>query len=703
MAQLSGLRFTALCGDLPADTFAVVAFTHTETFSAPFQLELGVASHDPDLAAAAVLEQPVRLQLWQDDRCVRTFEGIVTAFSQGDSGHRRTRYSLTVRPPLWRLSLTHNSRIFQDQTVQAIVQTLLEERGVRGYRFQLRERRTPRNYCVQYRETDLNFIQRLLAEEGIRYHFDTGDQGSHLIFSDDLSTRHLGPCDYNATAGGTAPGPAVTTLQRRYQAVVADMQLKDYDSERPAMALQAQAHGEAGSACYRHYVYPGRFRDAAAGQILAQARLRGERSGADVITGTGTQTAFAAGSSFRLQMHPNPALQKDWRLVSVVHRGEQPQALEEEAGEGGATYSNRFQAVPAEVLWCPPRLPRVRIDGPQSACVVGPEGEEIFCDHQGRVKVQFPWDRRGMNDANSSCWLRVTQGWAGGAYGFQALPRVGHEVLVSFLDGDPDQPLVTGRTYNAINQPPHALPEHKTRTLLKTRTHKGAGFNELRFDDGTANEQIHLRAQKDFVTDTGHDRVEWIGNQQHLGIGQDRRTRVAAGQHLRIARERREKLGQDYGLTVGGSLHLKVGKTLLSDNGQELHIKAGQKVVLEAGAEISVKAGGSFLKVDPSGVTLAGPQIRLNSGGSPGSGTGQRALAPLRPQVVDRLRHGVITSPALAPDQARAEAVAMPFSLARLQDLARQDLPLARQCHRQADGRCALGDACLCLQEGGDA
>ncbi|PVY76248.1 Rhs element Vgr protein, partial [Tamilnaduibacter salinus] len=340
------------------------------------------------------------------------------------------------------------------------------------------------------------------------------------------------------------------------------------------------------------------------------------------------------GAKVDLTDHPDETLNRDWLLVQVTHTGQQPQALEEEGGTEPTTYHNAFTAVPGDTPWRPTTPHRPLMDGPQMAIVTGPEGEEIHCDEHGRVKVRFPWDRYSQNDEHSSAWLRVSQGWAGGQYGFFTLPRIGNEVIVSFLDGDPDQPIITGRTHHATNTPPETLPKHKTRTTLKTQTHKGEGHNELRFEDEADQQQIYVHAQKDLDLLTENDRTEVVKNNQHLTVHTDRTQQVKGNDHLTVDGEKREKVGKDHSFDVTGSLHLKAGTAWLTDSGQELHIKAGQKAVIEAGMEITLKAGGSFVKIDPSGVALTGPAIKLNMGGSPGSGTGQSVQAPAMPKTV---------------------------------------------------------------------
>ncbi|EKG78833.1 hypothetical protein VCCP1040_2953, partial [Vibrio cholerae CP1040(13)] len=241
------------------------------------------------------------------------------------------------------------------------------------------------------------------------------------------------------------------------------------------------------------------------------------------------------------------------------------------------------------------------------ATVVGPQGEEIYCDNFGRVKVHFPWDRYSSSNEKSSCWVRVAQEWAGSQYGSMAIPRVGHEVIVSFLNGDPDQPIITGRTYHATNTAPYALPDHKTKTVLRTETHQGQGYNELSFEDQAGSEQILLHAQKDWDALIEHDHTEVIRHDQHLTVDNDRFTRIQRNQHLTVEGEVRSKIALDSSHEVGASLQHKVGQRIAVEAGKEISLKSGAKIVVEAGAELTLKAGGSFVKVDAGGVHLVGP------------------------------------------------------------------------------------------------
>ena len=638
MPQASGLQFTARVGGLPSDLFSVVGFKLTERLSEVFQGHLELASTDPSIQAAEILEQPVDLVIWQDSMPLRRFTGVVNEFVRGDAGHRRTRYELIIQPPLWRLGLMHNSRIFQTQGTDTIVRTLLEERGIIDSIFDLKRTPEQREYCVQHRESDLAFLERLAAEEGWHYRYEQGsvdgDTQSALIIADHHGDApKLEPAAYNAKAGGSTQRPAVYRFRYEERVRVASVAMKDYTFRNPAYALMHEhASGDLKHReDYQHFDYPGRFKADASGQPFTEARLQSLRNDASTASGESNRPDFSPGAKVELTEHDSDNLNREWLLTSIIHTGTQPQALEEEGGSEPTTYHNQFKAIPADLTWCPQTPHRPLMDGPQIAIVTGQEGEEIHCDEHGRVKVRFPWDRYSKNNEHSSAWLRVSQGWAGGQYGFMALPRIGHEVIVSFLDGDPDQPIITGRTHHVTNTPPYGLPEHKTRTTLKTKTHKGEGSNELRFEDEADQEQIYLHAQKDLDLRTEHNRTEVIKNDSHLTVENNRFSQIKGDDHCTVGGDKRESIGGDCSQSIGGTFHQKSARTIASEAGTRVHHKAGAKVVLDAGAEITISAGGSFIKLDPSGVTLSGPGIKINSGGGPGSGGGQSVADPALP------------------------------------------------------------------------
>ena len=664
MPQATGLQFTATVGQLPKDLFVVARFELTEHLSRPCHCKLELASTSPDISAEEVLEQPVELMVWQDGVPLRRFTGVVSEFARSDSGHRRTRYEVIVQPPLWRLGLMHNSRIFQTQRTDAIVRTLLEERGIIDTVFDFRRTSGEREYCVQHRESDLDFVERLAAEEGWHYRYSHGEVESNeppaLIIADHHGDApRLEPVAYNGKAGGSTRQSAVFQFSYRERVRAASVAMKDYTFRNPAYALIHEQQADRLAAQrddYQHYDYPGRFKQDASGQPFTESRLDALRNDAATANGQSNRPDFTVGARVELTDHDNPALNREWLFTGITHTGEQPQALEEEGGSGPTTYHNAFNAIPADRRWRSQAMHRPVMDGPQIAIVTGPEGEEIHCDQYGRVKVRFPWDRYSENDEHSSAWLRVSQGWAGGQYGFIALPRIGHEVIVSFLDGDPDQPIITGRTWHAATTPPYALPEHKTRTTLKTQTHKGEGNNELRFEDEADQEQIYVHAQKDLDLLTENNRTEVIKNDSHRTVAKDEFSHIKGNDHSTVDGEKRESIGGDFSLIANGSQHSKQDKNQLIEAGSEIHHKAGMKIVIEAGAEVTLKAGGSFVKVDPSGVTVSGPMVKLNSGGGPGSGAGASAQVPEIPDLIDAAKGARVRQDALRQPSTRINA-----------------------------------------------
>ncbi|EKP0277539.1 type VI secretion system tip protein VgrG [Aeromonas bestiarum] len=681
MADSTGLQFTVKVGALPESTFVVAEFALEEALNGPFQLRLELASPEPDVDFGAVLDQPCELLVWYNGELQRRVCGVVSDFAQGDSGFRRTRYQLMVQPALWRLSLRQNSRIFQAQKPDEILSILLQEHGITDYAFALKHEHVQREYCVQYRETDLDFVNRLAAEEGLFY-FHEFDAGKHrIVFADDAAALTAGPeLFFNLGNRSLEQGPYVRQFHYREAVRPSDVELKDYSFKTPAYGLSHKKVGaelEHQRSTYQHFDFPGRYKQDGSGKAFAQHRLDALRNDAVAGSGKSNSAALLPGQYFSLTEHPNGTLNTDWQIVRINHTGLQPQALEEEGGSGPTVYHNEFDVVKASTSWRArigsPQAPyKPMVDGPQIAVVVGPEGEEIYCDEHGRVKLQFPWDRYGSSNDQSSCWVRVSQGWAGGQYGMMAIPRIGHEVIVSFLEGDPDQPIVTGRTFHATNRPPYELPANKTRTVLRTETHQGEGFNELCFEDQAGKEEIYIHGQKDLNVLIENDAAWHIKHDQHSDIDNERVTRIKANDHLSVEGEKRDQIKADYSLTVDASMHQKLGQSWLIQAGQEVHVKAGAKVVLEAGSEITVKVGGCFIKVDGGGVTLVGPTIKMNSGGSPGSGSGWAGKSPLGPLGVS------------VPSMPK-----VPLSPAQLATM-KSAAPFCEECEKCKEGGCEI-------------
>ncbi|WP_174866833.1 type VI secretion system Vgr family protein [Pectobacterium polaris] len=598
MANSTGLQFTVKVGALPASTFAVVDFQLSEALNQPFALSLNLASPLPGIDFGAVLDQPCELLVWYEGELQRRVSGIVSAFAQGDTGFRRTRYQAEIRPALWRLGLRTNARLFQAQKPEAIIGALLEESGITDYAFALRNEHAVREYCVQYRESDLAFITRLAAEEGL-YFFHEFEEGKHrLVFADDAGALAKGPeLFFNLATQGLSEGAYVRRFRYAEAVRTAEVALKDYSFKTPAYGLlhnKMSGELEHQRESYQHFDYPGRFKQDPSGKAFTGYRLDALRAGAMTGSGESNAAELMPGSSFTLTEHPNLALNIAWQLVAITHSGQQPQALEEESGGEPTTYSNSFEVVKASTTWRADLPYKPMVDGPQIATVVGPAGEEIYCDQYGRVKLQFPWDRYGASDDQSSCWVRVSQGWAGGQYGLIAIPRIGHEVIVSFLEGDPDQPIVTGRTFHATNPSPYPLPANKTRTSLRTSTHKGAGFNELRFEDQAGQEEVFIHAQKDMNTvvlnnrstgvgvdhaeNVGRDQISVIGRHQILNVVENQGTEIQGAQKVIIGAGRETEVTMNEKLTVTGNI------TITSTGGNiELTTGAGSLTIYQNG------------------------------------------------------------------------------------------------------------------------
>jgi type VI secretion system secreted protein VgrG len=633
MANSTGLQFTVSIGSLPESTFAVVDFELDEALNRPFALSLNLASHLPGIDFGQVLDQPCELKVWYEGQLQRSVSGIVSRFAQGETGFRRTRYQAQVRPALWRTGLRTNARIFQAKKPDAIITTLLTEAGITDFAFALRHDHPEREYCVQYRESDLAFITRLAAEEGM-FFFHEFEAGTHrVVFADDAGAVAKGePLFFNLASQGLSQGAYVRRFHYAEAVSTAGVELKDYSFKTPAYGLshkkmsgELEHQGEQ----YEHYDYPGRYKADPNGKAFAGFRLDALRAGAVTGSGESNCAGLRPGQSFVLSEHPNPQLNIAWQTVGVTHTGRQPQALEEEGGGEPTTFSNSFTVVKAATTWRAVMPHKPMVDGPQIATVTGPDGEEIYCDKYGRIKVQFPWDRYGTRNDQSSCWVRVSQGWAGGQYGMVAIPRIGHEVVVSFLEGDPDQPIVTGRTYHATNLSPYPLPQHKTRMVLRSDTHKGDGYNELSFEDEAGKEEVFLRAQKNMavrVLNSKDERVEYnrttsIGHDEELVVANDRKITVEGNQDHKTTGNVIALTEGDVGVQVKGDLAQKIAGVFSIDSAGDLTIQSGSKLTL--------RVGGSFVVVHAGGVDVKGPAINLNSGGSPGD-----LLIPADPAIL---------------------------------------------------------------------
>jgi len=679
-----------------AHDLQVLEFRGREALSTPFAFEVELVSERPDLELETLLHQPAFLAFAPDGGGIH---GLVHRIAQGESGQRLTRYRLTLVPQLAYLAHRSNQRIFQHLTVPQIVARVLEEHGILagvGHRFDLGPVVYPaREYCVQYDESDLHFIQRLCEEEGIHYHFQHSPDGHVLVFGDDQTVfPTLAPVAYQQDSGLVADQPVIKRFGLRLETRTSRVTRRDYDFEKPRLTMEAAFQSDF-QPDLEDYDYPGRFVDRSRGKHLAQRALERHRHDYERAEGESDQPSLVSGHFLELTEHPRSDWNQLWLLDEVLHEGKQPQVLEESItsapnlhsatpsrrrgegwGEGKLVatefhqgYRNHFTATPWDVAVRPTlRHPKPKVLGSQTAVVTGPAGEEIHCDEYGRVKVQFHWDRHGQADDKTSCWLRVSYSWAGDRYGGIAIPRVGMEVLVTFLEGDPDQPLVTGCLYHAEHVVPYELPANKTRTVFKTLSSPGGGgYNELRIEDRQGQEQIYLHAQRDWDENIEHDQKIRIGHERHDTVEANSYSEFKAEEHRTTHADRKTEVRANDHLTVGNSQHLKIGTGQFIEAGNEIHVSSGLKVVLEAGSELTFKAGGSFIKLDASGITMVGPLIRMNSGGSPGKGS---AAAPILPGQVR------------AADADKAGQLLIQAQKQALQQAARTALPICEICQQ---------------------
>lgn len=618
MAVQSDYRYTLDAGE--KHTFDVISFKLTEGLSEPFQLELQLSSFDPNISFSALMDQSVTFTFWQGEQPVRYLNGIVTSFGLGKTGFVRTHYQMVVEPALARAAFQSDSRIFQHQNSEKIIRTLLQKNRVEKVSFEPLPSDWEREYCVQYRETDLAFIERLAAEEGWYYYFDHRADNHELRFGhQSIASPILGTLTYNAKPAGDRSFACLWRFDYCRKVTTTSQTLRDYTFLNPNYNLEHQHHSQASAltdsdtsksavnsaTVYEKYDYPGRYKKDEQGNPFSLYRLESELALSETANAAGDDMRVIPGYGFTLEGHANSAFNQDWLVVRVEHFGKQTGTLDEEAGEEGNRYENTLFLIPLNKPWRSPLKPRPIIRGTQVAHVTGPEGEEIYCDEWGRVKLQFPWDRLGNFDEHSSCWVRVVQGWAGAQYGNMMIPRIGHEVLVKYLNGDPDQPIVVGRTYHSTTEPPYELPKHKTRMTIKSKTHKGNGFNELRFEDEMGREEVFIHAEKDLnhivkhdeTTQVGHDRTEQVGRNETIHIGNDRMETVGQDEDLTINRDQMRSIGRNRITKIEKDDILNVNNNRRVNVHADSLIKVGQDLTIEIAQNGSWVAGELFEQV----------------------------------------------------------------------------------------------------------
>jgi type VI secretion system secreted protein VgrG len=661
---------------LGKDVLLLQDLTGYEAISHLFSYELDLLAHEhSSIAFKEIVGKKVSIALQLPDGKPRYINGFVSRFTQGETDARFfTHYHAQVVPWLWFLTRQADCRIFQNLAPPDIISQVFNLFDFKDFRLSLKSSYPKLEYCVQYRETSFNFVSRLMEEFGIFYYFDHSTKGKHtMVLADQSSTLPVcpsSPVSYDTIVKGLADPEVLSNWNIGQEVRTGKYSVSDYNFTTPSTSLLANdptVVDLAASQPLELFDYPGLHSTKDQGDTVAKVRMQEEEAGYMVASAASNCRGLMSGYSFELKNHNRSDQNANYVVTEVRHFASAGQTYTTAGTHGGETYSNHLTCIPASVTYRPARVtPKPFVQGPQPALVVGKSGEEIWVDKYGRVIVQFYWDRLGKKNENSSCWIRTSQPWAGGNWGAMWIPRVGQEVLVSFLEGDPDRPVITGRVYNADQMPPYTLPDYQTRSTFMSRSSKGGGasdYNELRFEDLKGKEQIFINAQKDMDLRVENDSREFIGANRHLIVTANQQETVNAEKHLHVQGSHFEKIDGNMSLQVSqnqmesvtGNKSLSVtgnqsesvtGNVSLAVTGKQdvtnmayamksnttIHLNAGMSAVIEAGMELTLKAGSNFIDIGPAGIFISGtPMVFINSGGAAGSAPDASPQSPDSP------------------------------------------------------------------------
>jgi type VI secretion system secreted protein VgrG len=569
---------------------SVARFDGHESVSQLFHFQLLLTSSDGQIAGADVIGKPALLTLAMDQSEPRHIHGIVSRFEHGEEGHKLSTYQATLVPKVWRLQHRRDSRIFQEMTVPEIIEKVLETAGLGAddYRLFMESTHAPREYCVQYRESDWAFISRLMEEEGICCFFEHSADG-HVLVMGDGPNCHSGivapdKLPFRGVLGAMAHGESVSRFSTADEVRPGKVSLGDFNFKKPDLSLGASSQA-AHDDDLEIYDHPGEYDAPDDGASMAKIRLEEWQAVRTVGQGESGCARFVPGFHFTLAEHSRDACNRKYLITSVQHRGSQPQMGEGADGEG-PSYTQSFQVIPDGVPYRPARwTARPTINGVQTAIVVGPEGEEIYTDEHGRVKVHFHWDRIGKRNEKSSCWIRVSQLWAGSGWGAVFIPRIGQEVIVDFVEGDPDRPIIVGRVYHGANVPPYPLPAERTKSTIKSDTSPGGGgSNEIRFEDKKGDEEVYLHGQKDWNIliendkgqEIGHDEALLVKHDRNVEIGNDETVTIGGNETFKVAKVVTGTVGEDMRLAVHGESSVTIDKDHSESIGKSMTVAVGE-------------------------------------------------------------------------------------------------------------------------------
>jgi type VI secretion system secreted protein VgrG len=648
MALTQAGRHIRINTNLGKDKIFLESFEGEERVSDLFRFELALLTEDPNFSMDSLLNKPAVVSLILHDDTDRHFHGIINHIEEVETREEGVAvFRATMVPWAWLLTLFDDCRIFQNKSVPDIVQQVFKDRGFTDYTNRLTGTYQPREYCVQYRETDFNFISRLLEDEGIFYFFEH-DQDTHTLVLADQPTAFVDcPCqseaEYSTTAGLWQEQDVVLSASRAQRVRVGKITENDYDFEKPKTPIQADLDSNRKG---EFYEYPGKYTVRDEGSRYARVRLEEQEVKLLTLNAETNCRAFRPGFKFKLTGYYQESANQEYAMLAIRHTAANNTYISADLQEA-FDYRNTLECIPSSVPYHPPRnARRPFVQGTQTAVVVGKSGEEIWTDQYGRVKVQFFWDRAGQMDENSSCWIRVAQLWAGKGWGAIFTPRIGQEVIVDFLEGDPDRPIITGRVYNADQTVPYALPGEQTKSTIKSMTSKGGGgFNEIRLEDKAGSEQVFIFGQKDQDIRIKNDLKEWIGNDNHRIVVNNDYHQVKGEQHLQVTGDCNEKIGGSYSLNITSDHQQKTGMNYEHQAGTEIYLKAGMNMVLESGTMLTLKVGGNFINLNSGGVFISGSTVFINSGGAAGSGAGASPQSPTDPKEAATADPGQASSP----------------------------------------------------------
>jgi type VI secretion system secreted protein VgrG len=627
-----GLQLTTPLGP---DVLLLTSMSGEEQMSRLFSYELRMLADNESIQASDIVGKKVTFSVEYPNGEKRYFNGIVNRFAFLGTGDRLSEYRAQVVPWLWFLTLTSNCRIFQNKSVPDIIKAVFGKHGLTDFDDQMKGTHPTWDYCVQYRETDFNFVSRLMEQEGIFYFF-RHEQGKHTLVLADQKSAYQDCVDnevkFESNLGGPDPFDQITSWEHQYEFRVGKWAQTDYNFETPSTSLMTNTSTTVslpGITKYEMYDYPGEYEKKNDGEAETKLRMEAEEVGYDMVHGTSYCRSFTPGGKFKLQKHhAEGEAGKGFVIVGVRHWAGVGGTYVTGGDQAQSGYGNSFTCIPDSVVFRPARVTaKPYVHGAQTALVVGPSGEEIYPDKYGRVKVQFYWDREGKKDENSSCWIRVAHPWSGKQWGMISIPRVGQEVVVSYLEGDPDRPLITGMVYNAETMPPYTLPDNKTQTGIKTRsTMKGGAdnFNELRFEDKKGSEEVYFHAEKDFNRVVENNDTLKVGSSkaddgsQTIEVWKNRTETVKTGNELVTI----EQGNRTVNVNQGNDTHeIKQGnRSVLIDMGNDsLAIKMGnQSTKLDLGASsteamqsITLKVGQNSITIDQTGVTIKGLMVSV--------------------------------------------------------------------------------------------